>query len=289
MKKYYFGFFLLLFTTYIPIKAQDTLYFNNDGIKCEKVYAGMYKICISDKDGYIIKVYNLKGDLLHSGTSMVKIDLETDGPFVSLFDNGQVKDKGYFLKKIKTGEWKIYAESGLLLAKRRFSSDGEVEYQTFYSYFENGMLQYSLSYKGVIFDSAKKYEYTDAIRYSEQQGFYKSEEVISNSSDIQRPITIVEETAEFPGGEEGLFKYLSENMKYPAESRGTNRQGTCYASFVVEPDGTITNVQIIRGVDIYLDFEVMRVVENMPKWSPGKMNGKPVRQLYNMPLRISFN
>ena len=104
----------------------------------------------------------------------------------------------------------------------------------------------------------------------------------------QEIFTIVEETAEFPGGEEGMFKFLSENVKYPTMARESNVQGTVFVTFVVEPDGSVSNVKLLRGIGGGCDEEAMRVVKSMPRWKAGKQRGRPVRQQYNLPIKYTL-
>jgi periplasmic protein TonB len=105
---------------------------------------------------------------------------------------------------------------------------------------------------------------------------------------VQEPqiFTIVEEMPGFPGGDEELFKYLGKSIKYPAMAKDANIQGTVYVTFVVKEDGSISNVQILRGIGGGCDEEAKRVVESMPKWKPGKQRGKAVRVQFNLPIKF---
>lgn len=98
----------------------------------------------------------------------------------------------------------------------------------------------------------------------------------------------VEEMPSFPGGMSALMKYLADNVKYPVDAQENGLQGRVVVSFVVERDGSITNVQSVRSVYPSLDSEAVRVVEAMPRWKPGKLNGLPVRVKYNVPVTFSF-
>lgn len=98
----------------------------------------------------------------------------------------------------------------------------------------------------------------------------------------------VEEMPSFPGGMSALMKYLADNVKYPVDAQENGLQGRVVVSFVVERDGSITNVQAVRSVYPSLDSEAIRVVEAMPRWKPGKLNGLPVRVKYNVPVTFSF-
>lgn len=96
--------------------------------------------------------------------------------------------------------------------------------------------------------------------------------------------TIVETNPSFPGGEGKMYAYLGNNMKYPPIARDNNIQGRVYVSFVVEKNGKITDVRVLRGIGGGCDEEAIRVVKSMPSWSPGKQRGKAVRVRFNLPI-----
>ncbi len=102
------------------------------------------------------------------------------------------------------------------------------------------------------------------------------------------PMLVPEISPEFPGGMQALMAFLSNNMRYPALARAQMIQGRVYLSFVVEKDGTVTNIQLLRGIGGGCDEEALRVVGLMPAWKPGRQNGKPVRVVYNLPVRFSL-
>ena len=95
---------------------------------------------------------------------------------------------------------------------------------------------------------------------------------------------IVEQQPLFPGGPVALMKYLSENTKYPVVAQENGVQGRVTVQFVVEKDGSISDVHVLRGVDPSLDKEAVRVVKSMPRWTPGKQNGITVRVNYRVPV-----
>jgi protein TonB len=95
---------------------------------------------------------------------------------------------------------------------------------------------------------------------------------------------VVEQMPSFPGGQGALMKYLSENVKYPVVAQENGVQGRVVVSFVVERDGSISDVKVVRSVDPSLDREAARVVKSMPNWIPGKQNGSAVRVKYTVPV-----
>lgn len=95
---------------------------------------------------------------------------------------------------------------------------------------------------------------------------------------------VVEVDPEFPGGIEALYKYLAENITYPQQAKDSGIQGRVYVTFVVEKDGSITGAKVLRGIGGGCDEEALRVVNAMPKWTPGKQLGEPVRVQFNLPV-----
>lgn len=99
---------------------------------------------------------------------------------------------------------------------------------------------------------------------------------------------VVEQMPQFPGGMPALMKWLQDNMKYPKEAQDAKQQGRVIVSFVVEKDGSITNVRVVKSVAPALDEEAIRVVKAMPKWNPGMQNGEPVRVNYTVPISFQL-
>lgn len=104
-----------------------------------------------------------------------------------------------------------------------------------------------------------------------------------------RVYDVVEQMPSFPGGISGLRTYLNQNIRYPAEAQENCVQGRVVVSFVVGKDGHISDVTVLRSVDPSLDKEAIRVIRNMPRWSPGKQGGEPVRVRYNVPVSFRLN
>lgn len=114
----------------------------------------------------------------------------------------------------------------------------------------------------------------------------KVEEAVEVEEEI---FVFVEENPSYPGGEAARLEYLQKNIKYPVVARENGTQGTVYLTFVVEKDGRVTDVKVLRGIGSGCDEEAERVVKAMPKWTPGKQRGKSVRVQYNMPIKFTLN
>jgi protein TonB len=98
----------------------------------------------------------------------------------------------------------------------------------------------------------------------------------------------VEQQPEFPGGTEALMKWLASNVRYPQMALENGISGRVIVKFVVEKDGSVSGVTLVRGVDKDLDREAIRVVKSMPKWQPGKNNGQAVRCYFNLPVNFKL-
>ena len=113
--------------------------------------------------------------------------------------------------------------------------------------------------------------------------------VVSKKQSKEKVFDVVEEMPQFPGGQEGLMIFLRDNMKYPKEATEKGIQGRVLAKFIVEKDGLVSEPEIVKSVYPALDEEALRVVRCMPKWKPGKQNGKPVRVRFTIPLSFRLN
>ena len=115
----------------------------------------------------------------------------------------------------------------------------------------------------------------------------KAKEVIADEKPKEeetKVFDVVEQMPQFPGGNAALFEYLSKHIKYPVIAEENGIQGRVIVTFVVERDGSITDVKVVKSVDPSLDKEAQRVVKSMPRWIPGKQNGSAVRVKYTVPV-----
>ncbi|WP_314079732.1 TonB family protein [Hoylesella pleuritidis] len=121
----------------------------------------------------------------------------------------------------------------------------------------------------------------------------KAKEVIAQPEppkvEENKVFDMVEEMPSFPGGPAALMQFLQSNTHYPAVAQENGVQGRVTVSFVVEKDGSITDVQVARSADPSLDKEAVRVVKSMPRWTPGRQNGSTVRVKFNVPVTFRLN
>lgn len=123
-----------------------------------------------------------------------------------------------------------------------------------------------------------------AMRANVQKKVVKTTKVTKKTSATDKVYEVCEQMPIFPGGDAAMMKYLSENVKYPALAIKAQEQGRVVVSFTVEKDGAISDVKVARSVTPSLDAEAVRVVKAMPKWTPGRQGGQPVRVNYNVPV-----
>ncbi|GHT20508.1 cell envelope biogenesis protein TonB [Bacteroidia bacterium] len=119
------------------------------------------------------------------------------------------------------------------------------------------------------------------------------EDLIAQQVIVEKPkeeeiFVSVEQGAEFPGGIQELYKHISDNLRYPAIAQENGIQGKTTLRFVVEKDGSVSDVTVLRGFDTNCDKEAVRVVKSLPKFQPGRQNGRAVRQYYTIPITFKL-
>jgi periplasmic protein TonB len=133
------------------------------------------------------------------------------------------------------------------------------------------------------FDFSQDFDMDDAITE------YNPVELIDDVVDDAPPVRFVEEMPEFPGGMDALQPYLKREVRYPEAARLIGMSGVVLVEFVVEKDGSISNVKVLVPVYPDLDAEAVRVIKGFPKWKPGKQMGKAVRVYFQIPIRFSIS
>lgn len=112
--------------------------------------------------------------------------------------------------------------------------------------------------------------------------------VVSQKDQKEEPFDVVEDMPAFPGGMEAMIQFISNNIQYPADAQKQKVDGRVLVNFVVEKDGSITEVKVIKPAFPSLDAEAVRVVKAMPKWKPGYQKGQAVRVQFTMPINFSL-
>jgi len=141
---------------------------------------------------------------------------------------------------------------------------------------------------GTVYASVQEVaRHTSAIADANNGEVLKAKEVVVDGKpqyEGKKVYDMVEQMPEFPGGPVALMKWLNENIKYPSIAEENGIQGRVVCSFIVETDGSFSNLEVVRSIDPSLDKEAVRVLKKMPKWNPGKQNGSSVRVKYIVPV-----
>ena len=118
---------------------------------------------------------------------------------------------------------------------------------------------------------------------------YAQQPVSNNNTDDDVIFSVVENEPEYPGGEEAMYKFLSDNLVYPKAAREKGIQGKVIVEFVVEKNGKISNVKAVKSISPELDAEAIRVVSKMQKWKPGVQRGEKVRSRWRLPINFQLD
>jgi TonB family protein len=242
----------------------DTTYFDKDWKKSDSKSADYYRVRQQVESGFTIDYYSKNGTPVENGHYASLVPEIRQGHFVTYFENGIKSSEYNCINDTVQGEALDYYPSGKIMMKMNYLNN--LKDGNNFEYFEDGSLKF--------------------IRK------YKNGELIEVSMDPTNPkpiFTVVEDSPEFPGGDEARMNYLAHSLKYPQEARENNIQGTVYVEFVVEIDGSLTRIKVLRGIGSGCDEECVRVVKLMPKWNPGKQRGNPVRSQFVLPVQFILN
>ncbi|HXB10442.1 MAG TPA: TonB family protein [Bacteroidia bacterium] len=241
----------------------DTIYFDQKWKTTGREVAAYYRVVIKDLPAYKVTDHFINGTVQMTGSYPSLQPEVKEGYFKYYYDDGNIEDEGLYKNDRRESLWKSYYSSGQLSSTQGYKNGRiDSEFTTFYM---NGKVKRHEEYKdsvmikGTCFDEAGK----EVKYYAYQQ---------------------------MPKFQGDLYKYLGENLHYPSNERNAGITGIVYIKFVVEKDGSISNVEIPRGVagGPGLDKEAVRVVSAMPKWYPGLQDGAPVRVSYSIPIHFEL-
>ncbi|NJN34811.1 MAG: TonB family protein [Saprospiraceae bacterium] len=227
---------------------QDTVYLDTDGVEVD--------------------------DTSKAEKYTVTKDSEKNKSVIGYTINGQKISECFYLKNILNE----YNENTIL------------KHGAFREWYPNGQLKAKGDfYKGNLTGELTTYYSNGKIK---RQDFYKADALQNGTcfDENGNQTTYVPYwiKPEFKGGQEQLFRYLANRIVYPENARRNGIQGTVYVGFVVDKDGSITNVKVKKGVHKSIDEEALRMVKNMPKWSPGAEEGEKVRVAYTLPIKFAL-
>jgi TonB family protein len=215
--------------------------------------------------------------------NQVKVEGDTvDGEWIRYYENGKIEIKGHYLNGKKHGEWNYFYNSGQLKEQGRYAFN----YQSgkWISYFENGDVKEEVNFIEYAVDPDEDSDSFDSFSVVSSKDINKKNDVSKTNLD---ELNNFDEPASYPGGREAFKKFLMENLKYSKEGRIAGQELKVWLSFVVDLNGEVSQVQVIRGCDTLLDKEAERVIK-LTKWNPGKLKGVEIVSITRVPIIFVF-
>lgn len=240
----------------------DTIYFNKDWDTCAINEAYYIRILKKDLKGFAVVDYYLNGKIKTIGAYDIDSPTNKQGYFKNFDEDGFIESEGNYVNNKSEGLHKSYKAKGALWLERELTNgknNGELK-----TYFTTGTIKRIEHYNNGVFVDGKCFATTGS-----DTTFYPYEEM-----------------PEFIGGETALYKFLEKNVKYPKAARKAYVEGTVRVRFVVDTDGTVTDIKVKKQGNKYLDEEAIRVVSLSPRWKPGKIEGKEVKVYYAIPIKF---
>lgn len=285
----------LLYLSFIKMKAQDTVYLSTiEGkVAKNKKEAKFYKIVSFNNSRYEVSFYYLSGIKISTEHFTDKSQKIYDGEYITYFDNGNINKHGNFKNNNMDGWWEAYHKAGNYVHTRQHFKDNLMDGESF-TYYSNGKPAKIELYSNNIIKAASCFDSTGMAINCQGAGYlpslYLRDSAKLYTSDTSGIYSIAEVNPEFPGGPQGLLKFLQINTKYPSEAREKGIQGKVIVKFIVDENGWAVNPTVIR--DDLAGYgganEAIRLVKLMPKWKPGSQKGKPVKVYYTFPITFKI-
>ena len=323
MAKYTFIsiFSLLLFNTAFAQKKKDTAvyYLQTSGkIVSTKDSADFFLMILPpdpmiNKKLFIVKEFHRNGVVAIIGNSKTNVlsKLQFEGASVIFYPNGQRMQVANYLNGQLSGDVMSYYPNGKLYTVKSYYPNKrpflkQCNDSTGVVLAENGNGQWKEYAKGVFDGAYIEGNVVDGVEVGEWRGRrndsititreYKNGVVISfkafdkSGKEIdEQTIKAVESPPAFPGGLDAFAKFLDSTLRYPGLAKREGIQGRVIVSFVIEKDGSVTDIKVVRGVGDGCDEEAVRVMRLSPHWTPGIQNGKPVRVAYTVPIAFTLS
>lgn len=278
----------------------DTIYVDNKRKEVVKEDASMYGVVkhINEESKVAaIHYFNMSNDQLRSVEHRVASGIDYGrrvGNQLFFDENKNVKSSKFYVlsydeqkgksRSRMTKETKFYPDGKTreeVQLTYKFTADGEQKSYDRKCFYEDGI---TLKYREIVAGENRTITYYDPNGEVTENPVEKIEPYDKKSEETFEG---VERMPAFPGGQQALFKFLSENVKYPPEAKKSGIQGRVVLQFTVDKEGAITDIEVVRsGGHPSLDNEAVRVIKMMPKWEPGTQRGKPVRVRYTMPVNF---
>jgi TonB family protein len=271
--------FLLLFViAFTKSNGQDTIYLKSDldTIRTSKERALYYKIVQKDSLLYNVSIYHTNGKIISKAQYRSLDSLIYHGSYTSYFYNGNIHISGQYINGSMEGWWVAYNKDKYYLKTKQSFKNNLLNGKSFTIY-PNG--------KPKIIELYIRDTLTQINCYDSMGVQVDCDSLLAFESDSAGIIDHAEVPPSFPGGPVELLKYLAKNVKYPQQAREKGFEGIVKVKFFIDTDGTVKNPTIIKdGVGGGAAQEALRVVNSMPKWTPGVQMGKTVKVYYTIPI-----
>ncbi len=262
-----FVFVLLFqFTISISIWAQsDTLYFNKDGQSCNQIEASSYKISSPQAIGFLVREFDISGTIKteYQVSSIIPREIK-DGIYTQYLKTGEKVQEIFYKNGMRNGNERIFYPNGKVSFEGEYRNDLAIGAHFWYT--PDGKMR-----RKELYDAGKMIKGTCYTKSGADTTYFPAEEL-----------------PQFPGTEQALYQYISNNVRYPKECRKKSIEGKVFVKFKVGSDGLVSDCTIIRSVHPLLDAEALRVVSSLPKWIPGRQEGKPVAVMYTLPISFKL-
>lgn len=255
---------------------------------------------------YIVDGYYKNGEkLFHTASLNKTFPLRIQGVYTTFFQSGNKMSERKFEDGEMTGESTLYYPNGKLynkMSKEFTLTDTLVLFQecrdsTGKVLTANGngnWITYNDDFSQVVETGKVLNGLQDSIWTVTRQNYPRINIRFKNGKPVRDSVTnkiftLVDVVPEFPGGLEAFGRFLASHIRFPATARENHIQGRVIVSFIVEKDGTLSNVKVTQGIGGGCDEEAVRVIKMCPSWKPGMQNGKPVRVQYSVPISFSLD
>ncbi len=244
------------------IAQTDTVYFDQDWDTCAKNVAHYSRVVQKEMKGLAVVDYYPNGKIKMTGTYDVDSPKNKQGYFKSFDEDGFLESEGNYINNKSEGLHKSYKTKGKLWLEEEMShgqNNGALK-----TYFTSGTIKRIELYENGKFIEGKCFATTGV-----DTAFYPYQEM-----------------PEFIGGVEALYKFLEKNVHYPKAARKAKIEGKVIVRFVVDVDGSVTDIKVKKRGNPYLDEEAIRVLSLSPKWKPGTIEGRLVKVFYSIPIKF---
>ncbi len=292
MKLFYL--ILTVCVSFSNLNAQDTIiiYYDSNWDKTTIENAKYYRKAFEvENQKWQAIDYYLPSNTIQMKGSYLSDSMEVkDGKFDYFYDNGKLDRYGNYKNNKRTGEWSYFHKNGEDAGHKLYDNLGS-KTGDWISYYKNGTTYYEGAYLNDKKNGIWKWYYKVGRPSSIEEyveGELKKVQFYTIGGTKQKGKAEIESKPKFKGGIDKLIKYLSKTIKYPIEAQSLGVEGRVRVKFVVDTDGSITNVSIVESLGYGCDIEAARVVENMPNWEPGKQHNLPIKVYYTLPIKFSL-